>query len=541
VFNTWSFWQYSDSGNSGGITPLDLNVCHSEYRALATYVIPPQPNPVPPIIFAQPQSQLVAAGSGASFTVSLSVTSSPPLTYQWQFNGTNLPGGHLPTLTRANVTEAEAGAYTVVITNGAGAVTSSVATLTVFTPYILYAENFDGYDSPHVVTTNTTTNGFKIFWNASSGPLDFTAQFGFDYSLLSLPTNIPPAPHSAGTTRGLALTVNKDATAAAAAINLYPVSQVFTGDYAFKFDLWINWTNTAAATEHVLFGINHSAEITNRVGLATSDGLFFAVNGDGGSTSTSPTLRDYSVFQGTTNGIPALRTTGFGPAPLLGAQFDNGNPGFTALFPARSVNNFTTPAGSAGLNWMRGEVRQEKNLITWMLNDTLVAQYTNTTAYTNGNILIGYNDNFASIGAAANFAIFDNLRVETIGPDYDGDGLLDQWEVQFFSDLSANPNVDSDGDGASNGNEFLAGTNPTNALSAFKLLGAVSDGTDVQLSFTTVGGRSYVVQHSAAAPAAFSDLSEVISVAGTTEGVRNYIHVGGATNGAAFYRIRLEP
>jgi T5SS/PEP-CTERM-associated repeat protein len=541
VFNTWSFWQYSDSGNSGGITPLDLNVCHSEFRPLASYVIPPVPNPVPPIIITQPQSQVVAVGGGANFAVSLSLTSSPPIFYQWRHTGTNLPGANLPALTRSNVQETDAGDYTVVITNAAGAVTSSVASLTVFTPYLLYQENFDSYISPSIVITNTTTNSFKIFWNATTGPLDFTAQFGFDYSLLTLPTNIPPAPRSAGTTRGLALTVNKDATAAAAALNLHPVSQVFTGDYAFKFDLWINWTNSSAATEHTLFGINHSAEITNRVGLATSDGLFFAVNGDGGSTSTSPTLRDYSVFRGATNGIPVLLTTGFGPAPLLGTQFDNGNPGFTALFPARPVSNFTTPAGSAGLNWIRVEVRQEKDLITWLLNDTLVAQYTNTTAYTNGNILIGYNDNFPSIGDPGNFAIFDNLRVESIGPDYDGDGLLDQWEALHFGNLSATADEDSDADGATNWEEFQAGTIPTSAASVFELLGAVRTGADLQLTWATVGGRSYVVQSATSLTGSFTDLSPIITAPDVAAGVTNYLHPGGATNAAGYYRVRLEP
>jgi len=40
VFNNWSFWQYSDTGNSGGISPLDLDVCHSEYKPLSSYRIP---------------------------------------------------------------------------------------------------------------------------------------------------------------------------------------------------------------------------------------------------------------------------------------------------------------------------------------------------------------------------------------------------------------------------------------------------------------------------------------------------------------------
>ncbi len=39
VFNDWSFWQYSATGSSGGISPLDLDVCHEEFKPLASYVI----------------------------------------------------------------------------------------------------------------------------------------------------------------------------------------------------------------------------------------------------------------------------------------------------------------------------------------------------------------------------------------------------------------------------------------------------------------------------------------------------------------------
>jgi GH25 family lysozyme M1 (1,4-beta-N-acetylmuramidase) len=40
VFNNWSFWQYSWTGSSGGISPLDLDVCHNDYKPLASYIIP---------------------------------------------------------------------------------------------------------------------------------------------------------------------------------------------------------------------------------------------------------------------------------------------------------------------------------------------------------------------------------------------------------------------------------------------------------------------------------------------------------------------
>ncbi len=66
------------------------------------------------------------------------------------------------------------------------------------------------------------------------------------------------------------------------------------------------------------------------------------------------------------------------------------------------------------MRWLNVEVRQENNLITWLLNNIAVAQFTNTSSYNAGNILIGYNDTFNSIGDTNNFAILDNIRVEGI-------------------------------------------------------------------------------------------------------------------------------
>jgi lysozyme len=545
VFANWSFWQYSDSGSSGGISPLDLNVCHTEFKTLDSFLIPTNPAPVSPTIATQPQSQTVTVGANATFSVAPTINSSTPLGYQWRFNGTNISGATLTSYTRTNSQEFNSGSYTVVVTNAGGSITSSVATLTVLTAITLFSDDFDSFGSPSVVTTPGIANGYKIFFGAPSNAIDFTATFGFNYSTVTVPTNIPSAPHSTGgTTKGLFLTVNKDGTGAPAAVNLYPTGQNFSGIYSLKFDMWINWTTIATSTEHTLFGINHSGNITNRVGQLGSDGLFFAMNGDGGSTSTSPTLRDYSVFKGGGTNIPVLTTTGFGPTAPLGAQFDNANAGFVALFPSKPLNGGTA-AGSAGFRWVNVEVRQTTNLITWLLNDTIVAQYTNTTAYTNGNIMLGYNDNFTSIGDANNFVIIDNVRVETTSVDLDNDGLGDAWELQYFGNLNANPNDDPDGDGASNLREYLAGTNPASAASLFKLINIVRTNDNICLDWTTSGGHSYVVQIVTNATDSlttnFVDLSPVISVGGSSEGTTNYVRIGGATNRPAFYRVRLAP
>jgi hypothetical protein len=49
-----------------------------------------------PIITAQPANETVLAGSTASFSVAVSGTG--PFTYQWQFNGANLPYGVITTV-----------------------------------------------------------------------------------------------------------------------------------------------------------------------------------------------------------------------------------------------------------------------------------------------------------------------------------------------------------------------------------------------------------------------------------------------------------
>jgi hypothetical protein len=82
-----------------------------------------------PTILVQPAGQTITATSEATFTVSAAGT--PPLRYQWRFNGTNLAGATGTALTLSNVQPAQAGNYLVVVTNAFGSVASSNAVLTV--------------------------------------------------------------------------------------------------------------------------------------------------------------------------------------------------------------------------------------------------------------------------------------------------------------------------------------------------------------------------------------------------------------------------
>lgn len=83
----------------------------------------------PPAITVQPASQTACLGSNVTFNVTATGSG---LTYQWKKNGTDIAGATSSSLTISNVTAADLGAYTVVVTGVCGSpVTSSTANLAV--------------------------------------------------------------------------------------------------------------------------------------------------------------------------------------------------------------------------------------------------------------------------------------------------------------------------------------------------------------------------------------------------------------------------
>jgi len=86
----------------------------------------------------------------------------------------------------------------------------------------------------------------------------------------------------------------------------------------------------------------------------------------------------------------------------------------------------------------------------------------------------------------------------TWGEDANFDGLPDDWQARYWG---LNPvawpsaNADSDGDGATNLQEFLAGTNPTNSASSLRL-DLTRNGQGTWLNWSTEPGSVYQVQTS---------------------------------------------
>lgn len=138
----------------------------------------------PPAIVTSPQSQNVVAGSNV--TLSVTASGADPLAYQWRRGATNLLGATISSLQFLNISEAQAGMYSVVVTNLAGMATSSDAMISVYataaaTFNSLNADNgqftfniagVPGYD--YVIQTSTNMLDWEAIWTNAS-PFSFTA------------------------------------------------------------------------------------------------------------------------------------------------------------------------------------------------------------------------------------------------------------------------------------------------------------------------------------------------------------------------------
>lgn len=155
------------NNNGNGVGAVDISgdlvlALDTNNGLMALKVVP---TVVAPNLVREPANTTISQGGYGSLSVEASGT--PPLSYQWKFNGENIPTGTGPVLSFTNVGEAQAGTYMVEVRNAAGTTPSREVTLTV-APSVLSDRATPLWSIPgggrEYITTGNTERG--VAYNA---------------------------------------------------------------------------------------------------------------------------------------------------------------------------------------------------------------------------------------------------------------------------------------------------------------------------------------------------------------------------------------
>ena len=142
----------------------------------------------------------------------------------------------------------------------------------------------------------------------------------------------------------------------------------------------------------------------------------------------------------------------------------------------------------------------DPNAVTWSVVSGPITGVSASGLATAGPVFQNTSANvqgtFAGFTGSRNFTVLDSIPDNFGG--YAGDGIGDDWQVQYFGlppNPAAGPLMDSDGDGQNNRLEWIAGLNPTDAGSVFKLRIARIAGNVNVIFGPTVAGRTYTVKY----------------------------------------------
>jgi len=132
------------------------------------------------------------------------------------------------------------------------------------------------------------------------------------------------------------------------------------------------------------------------------------------------------------------------------------------------------------------------------------------------------------------------------GPDTDGDDMEDDWEMAYFSTLSRDGSGDFDNDGATDREEFRAGTNPSNDASILRVLPlttAVAQPTGKRttvLLWSAVPGKTYRVQFKRGLDDAWTSVGADVTAASTSASQTDTVEALEEPNHPhRFYRVLL--
>lgn len=460
------------------------------------------PSALPPTILTWPGDHYASPGADISWSVAAS--GSEPLTYQWLFNGVQVPDASQQSLTLHQLTTANNGTHGIVVSNTYGVATSPIALLTVDPPNVsgrapaptLWRHGQDAA----LAKAELVYADMQVEVTAAGSYFCAIGGDGYYMGLID-----------GGTRRHVHFSV-WDPTSGfvwkAPDVEAQRFGNEGTGWKTHWFLPWqtnvvyqlcVRFVHEASSTVYAAYfrdpltnSWKHIASIARPIPNATT-GYFYSFDEDFAGTCWVP--RSYLV------GNEWTYTT-------LGQWINLSNAMLSVAHNQCRTNAFDADVQDC-----------------WFLLETGGDTFRDTLP---GTVLT--RNTCGEIPSLPEW-------------DTDEDGLPDSWEqAHFGGPLRAEPQADADGDGLTNLQELLAGTRPTDPLSALRILAGERQAAGLKVSWTCAGGKTYALQtNNTPAAAGFADCSPPIAVSGSGESTTNYTHTIEPGSEAFFYRVRLVP
>ncbi|MDB6025528.1 MAG: hypothetical protein JWM68_1751 [Verrucomicrobiales bacterium] len=299
---------------------------------------------------------------------------------------------------------------------------------------VLFSDNFNT-NSASLWTTNYAPSANSAVQQAT---------FAFDYSTFGIPaapgstdtlglrlrSNIPMVSGAEVTTRPAGVT---------SGLSLSPTGKNFGSNYMLSFYVWANFNGAANAsgladnanseggTHNLLWAVGTSGTVPIAVGNTTlvsggqMDGIGFATTGDAGI------VNDYRIYPKSGTIVPITSTNYVaGGAANTNALYTTLCPSVTApveqqalstaeyALDASNTQAGSTQAGAFGFAWHKVNITKSNNIVTWVVDNTLLATY-DASALTLGGNNIALSDSDVNGSTTRHpsllFAVYDNLTV----------------------------------------------------------------------------------------------------------------------------------
>ncbi|PYU50411.1 MAG: hypothetical protein DMG48_13930 [Acidobacteria bacterium] len=285
-----------------------------------------------PTISTQPGNQTVVARQSATFAVTAGGTA--PMSYQWQKNGASIAGATSASYTTPATTTTDNGStFRVVVSNAAGTITSTAATLTVAAlagPGIQVSSSSINFGNDPVgtntsqtlVVTNTGTAVLSLTQVTASGSTAFTL------GGLSLPMSVSPGqkatitanflPASIGTASGtVSIVSNASATPTSVSLSGSGIAATYTlGVSPTSLTFGSVTTGTSSTSQNV--AVTNTGNSKVGISQIAVSGTEYSVTGGSTPVTLSPsqtltlTAQFHPAGAGSSNGIISIASNATG-------------------------------------------------------------------------------------------------------------------------------------------------------------------------------------------------------------------------------------